>query len=163
MVRLRAYRAEDREACLRVLDSNVPEYFLASDRDLFAGFLDDKVQAEGLRYFVVEDDGGAVVACGGVRLQGATDARMCWGMVRRDLHRRGIGRVLLAARLVEGAKMGAKTSSLETIPSVADFYVKAGYALVATTKDHYAPGWDRVDYAITLDEPTLERLRASLP
>ena len=33
MLRLRAYRPEDHEACLRVLDSNVPDYFLASDRE----------------------------------------------------------------------------------------------------------------------------------
>jgi N-acetylglutamate synthase-like GNAT family acetyltransferase len=160
-VLVRPYRAIDREACLRVLDTNVPEYFLATDRAEVGTFL-DTVDAKGIRYLVIED-AGAIVACGGVAVSEAKDARMCWGMVRRDLHRRGLGTILLAARLVEGAKMGATTGSLDTVPQVEAFYSKMGFSLVGSTKDHYAPGWHKQDYVITLDERTVDRLRALLP
>src|SRR5688572_6838875 len=104
---IRPYEPTDREACLRVLDSNVPEYFLASDRDEVAAFLDD-LERLGVRYFVVED-GGAIVACGGVAVDEQTkDARLCWGMVERARHRQGIGRRLLVERLREGMRLGAK-------------------------------------------------------
>jgi N-acetylglutamate synthase-like GNAT family acetyltransferase len=154
---IRPYRPEDREGCLRVLDSNVPEYFLASDREEVGAFL-DRLEDQGVHYLVVEEE-GAIVACGGVAVSATKDARMCWGMVRRDVHRRGLGRMLLAARLIEGAKMGAVTSSLATIPAVEGFFAKLGFELVGSEKDHYAPGWDRRDNVITLDEATLGRLR----
>lgn len=152
-MRIRSYPPSDREACLRVLDTNVPEYFLATDRADVGAFL-DALEEKGIHYLVIEED-DAIVACGGVAVSDAKDARMCWGMVRRDLHRRGLGSVLLAARLVEGANMGAKTASLDTVPQVEAFYVKMGFALVASTKDHYAPGWHKQDYVITLDDETL--------
>jgi N-acetylglutamate synthase-like GNAT family acetyltransferase len=161
MVRLRPYRKSDREDCLCVLDSNVPEYFLASDREEVGVFL-DRLEEAGVRYLVIEEE-RAIVACGGVAVSAEHDARMCWGMVRRDVHRRGFGTILLAARLVEGARMGAKTASLATIPNVEGFFAKLGFRLIGSEKDHYAPGWDRRDYAITLDERTLERLAALLP
>lgn len=160
-MKVRSYRPDDREACLRVLDTNVPEYFLAADRADVATFL-DALEERGIHQLVIEQDEG-LVACGGVRVSAEKDARMCWGMVRRDLHRRGLGRALLAARLVEGATMGAKTASLDTVPQVEAFYAKMGFSLVGSEKDHYAPGWHRQQYVMTLDEPTLERLRSLLP
>lgn len=151
-MRLRAYRAEDREGCLRVLDSNMPDYFLASDREEVGSFL-DRLAEMGVRYFVIEDedDRGKIVACGGVAVDEKKDARMCWGMVHRARHRTGLGRVLLVARLLEGARMGARTASLATIPAVEGFFAKAGFALTGGEDDHYAPGMHRRDYAMTLD------------
>jgi len=149
-MRVRAYRPEDREACLRVLDSNVPDYFVASDRDDVAKFLDD-LDRLGVRYFVVEDDAGAIVACGGVGVDEATkDARLCWGMVERGRHRGGIGRLLLAHRLREAKAMGAKTASLSTISKVEGFFAREGFAFTTGSDDHYGPGMHRRDYRITL-------------
>lgn len=139
----------------------MPEYFLASDRDEVASFL-DRLGDMGVRYLVGEED-GAIVACGGVAVSAEQDARMCWGMVRRDLHRGGIGTTLLAARLVLGAEMGATTASLATIPSSEGFFAKLGFSLTGSEKDHYAPGLDRRDYVLNLDEATLVRVRALLP
>lgn len=143
-----------------MLDSNVPEYFLPGEREQVCTFLDE-LDAKGVRYLVVEEN-GEIVACGGVRIDANEDARMCWGMVRKDLQRRGIGQLLLAARLVEGAKMGAKTGSLATVPAVEGFFARLGFTLVGSEKDRYAPGWDGRDYRITLDPPTLARFEALL-
>jgi N-acetylglutamate synthase-like GNAT family acetyltransferase len=157
-MRIRAYEPNDREACLRILDSNVPEYFLASDRDEVATFLDD-LERLGVRYFVVEDDAGKIVACGGVGVDDSTkDARLCWGMVERARHRQGIGRMLLVERLRAAMSLGAKTASLATISKVEGFFAHEGFTFTSGEDDHYAPGMHRRDYRIVLDEETLSRL-----
>ena len=151
-VRVRPYRRADREACLRVLDSNVPEYFLPSDRDEVASFL-DRLDEMGVRYFVIEDDAARIVACGGVAVDETTkDARMCWGMVERALHRQGIGRALLEYRLREGKAMGAKTASLATISKVEGFFAHEGFSFTSGEDDHYGPGMHRRDYRIDLSD-----------
>jgi hypothetical protein len=37
----RSYRASDKEACLKIFDSNTPQTFLASERDIFSKYLDN--------------------------------------------------------------------------------------------------------------------------
>ena len=51
-VRVRPYRRADREACLRVLDSNVPEYFLPSDRD--EGMVERSLHRQGIGRALLE-------------------------------------------------------------------------------------------------------------
>jgi hypothetical protein len=160
MLLARPYELRDRGACLDLLSSNVPEYFLASDREEVADFL-DRLEEYGVRYFVFED-GDRVVACGGVGVDAKKDARMCWGMVERSRHRQGLGRLMLFLRLLVGAKMGAKSASLATIPTVAGFFEHEGFALTSFEDDHYAPGMHRRDLALVLDAATVERLRARL-
>jgi GNAT superfamily N-acetyltransferase len=150
---LRRYRKSDRSACLAVLRSNVPESFLPRDADDVGVFL-DKLDDLAVRYFVVED-GGVIVACGGVAVDDRADARMCWGMVRRDRHGQGIGRLLLLYRLLEGAKMGGRTASLETLPEIAGFFEREGFAVTGGKDDQYAPGMHRRDLELTLDAPRL--------
>jgi N-acetylglutamate synthase-like GNAT family acetyltransferase len=151
-MRVRAYEPADREPCLRVLDTNVPEYFLASDREEVARFLDDLARL-GIRYFVVEDEVGRIVACGGVGVDDATkDARMCWGMVDRALHRQGIGRALLEHRLRVAKSLGAKTASLATISKVEGFFAHEGFTFTSGEDDHYAPGMHRRDYRLVLSD-----------
>ncbi len=50
---------------------------------------------------MMEEETGAIVACGGYAAEeeDPTIAVLCWGMIRRDLHRCGFGRELLAERL----------------------------------------------------------------
>ncbi|WP_369009964.1 GNAT family N-acetyltransferase [Paenibacillus dendritiformis] len=78
-------------------NSNVPDYFAAVERKDFDAYLDDLKGP----YFVMEEETGAIVACGGYAAEeeDPTIAVLCWGMVRRDLHRCGFGRQLLAERL----------------------------------------------------------------
>jgi len=146
---MRPYRLDDRDACLRILDSNVPEYFVASDRADLARFLDE-IPTKPVRYFVVEDDDGAVIACGGIWIDDLYDARMCWGMVHRAHHRTGLGKRLLRARLAEAKKAGAKTASLATVRAVEGFFVKEGFILTKTIPDGYGPGIDRREYAMPI-------------
>lgn len=159
MITLRAFRADDTASCLAILDSNVPEYFLAADRHDVEKFLGD-LENLGVRYFVVEDS-AKLVAAGGVAVREGM-ARMCWGMVDRALHRRGFGTLLLLVRLLEGARMGATHASLETIPATTAFFERRGFAITGGHDDYYAPGMHRRDMTLALDEETIGRLEAEL-
>ena len=141
---MRPYRPADRDVCLRIFDSNVPEYFLPSDRGDFERFLDD-IPEKPVRYFLLED-----LACGGVWIDDLYDARMCWGMVHRSHHRTGLGKQLLRMRLEEAKKAGAKTASLATVRAVEGFFVKEGFTLAKTIPDGYGPGIDRREYRTDL-------------
>ena len=61
---IREYLSGDREACLEVLESNTPEFFLENDRNEFSAFLDELPGP----YFVVEDDRAESVILRAVRL-----------------------------------------------------------------------------------------------
>jgi GNAT superfamily N-acetyltransferase len=98
---LRPYLASDRDACLAIFDSNVPEFLDAAARGRLERFLD---RPEG-PYFVMEHD-GALAGCGGyVAVAGENVATLLWGMVRRDAQRLGLGRFLLMYCLREIGKL----------------------------------------------------------
>ncbi|HEX8430709.1 MAG TPA: hypothetical protein VF625_05455, partial [Longimicrobium sp.] len=60
-MRVRDYTTADRDPCLAVFDSNVPDFFVPAERGEFAAFLD----ALPGPYLVVESAAGTVVGCGG--------------------------------------------------------------------------------------------------
>jgi ribosomal protein S18 acetylase RimI-like enzyme len=142
--RVRPFRPADRDACLRVFDSNVPAAFRPEERSAFARFLDDPPGP----MIVVERDGDGVVACGGVAVEpdSPRTASMCWGMVREDLHGRGLGRLLLEARIraLEAGDV-VDTLRLETIPDTVGFFRRMGFEVVREEPGGYGPGLPRVE------------------
>ena len=143
-VAFRPYRSTDAEACLGIFDSNVPAFFATSERPAFAAFLAEMP----CEYLVGEAPDGSVVACGGwFREPGRDDeAGLAWGMVRRDLHSRGVGRQLLEARLAGVRAMtGIRSLRISTSQHTEAFYARAGFAVFDRAADGHAPGIDRVD------------------
>ncbi|MFN0166664.1 MAG: GNAT family N-acetyltransferase [Bryobacteraceae bacterium] len=138
---LRPYQPDDREGCLAVFDSNLPEFFHPGERPDFAGFLD---RPDG-SYFVLDHD-GVVVGCGGYAIENADLASICWLMVRHDLHRNGLGKFLLFAAMRKATAQGDPTRvRLDTTPQVAAFFEKQGFRVQEVTPDGIAPGFDRVE------------------
>ena len=90
---VRPYTRADFKACLRVFDSNLPQYFAESERAEFVDFLG----AHPCEYLVVELN-GALRACGGSDVKDGI-GRLCWGMVEQSHHRAALGSVLLVYRL----------------------------------------------------------------
>lgn len=144
---LRPYAAADRGACLAVFDTNAPGAFDLAERPKFAAFL------EGLTnpYVVMEHD-GAVVGCGGYRIDAEHKmALLRWGMIRRDVQKMGLGRLLLLYRIREISKAAsAERVRLATAPPAARFFEKQGFKIVEVVKDGYAPGLDRVEMQMKL-------------
>ncbi len=141
---VRGMRPGDRRDCLRIFDSNVPDAFRPEERPDFERFLEDPPGP----VWVVEGEGEEVVACGGVAVEPDDPglASLCWGMVRRDLHGTGLGRLLLEARIrALEADDSIHALRLETIPDTVGFFRHLGFEVVREEPDGYGPGLPRVE------------------
>ncbi|HEX2864875.1 MAG TPA: GNAT family N-acetyltransferase [Deinococcales bacterium] len=146
---VRPYRSDDEAACLAAFDGNSPYFFADWERGDFAAFLR---AGPSEPYFVVED-GGRVVACGGVFARsGGRTAGLSWGMVERSRQRRGYGRALLRARLdwLREHLPGLEAVTIETSQRSEPFFARMGFEVTRVEPDHWAPGLDRVDMRLAL-------------
>ncbi len=140
MTTVRPYAIGDKHACLALFDSNVPDFFDPTERDLFVDFLD---QPDG-HYFCIEQD-GRILGCGGFARETGGQARFTWGMVDQAHHGDGLGRLLAEHRLQEIVRAGDyKEADLSTTPRVAPFFAKFGFVETGREKDGFAPGMDKV-------------------
>jgi GNAT superfamily N-acetyltransferase len=139
---MRPYALADRHACLQAFDSNVPRYFAPHERDEFDRFL----AAPDAEYFVLEDQAGAIVGCGGYYVNRESgEAGLVWGMVVRTHHGMGIGRKLLDYRLARlRTDPDVRMVILETSQHSAGFFAKAGFLIEHIIPDGFAPGLDQV-------------------
>src|SRR5215831_16214792 len=99
-MKLRKYRPEDKHSCLKIFDGNSPSFFRSDERWDFEDFLESLDDSPDCPYFVIEEDDGRIIGCGGIWLdEYGESAVLCWGMVDSDMHNKGIGGLLLLARL----------------------------------------------------------------
>ncbi len=150
-MRIRPYAASDEAACVALLESNTPEHFLPEDAALLRAFL----AAPQGPYFVVEEDNGVVVACGGIAQEAPPEsdvATLCWGIVHADAQRRGIGRALTEHRLASllPAHPEIRRLRVNTTQKVQGFYERLGFGVVEVKRDHHAQGLDHVRLERTL-------------
>ncbi|GGR32429.1 GNAT family N-acetyltransferase [Deinococcus ruber] len=150
---IRAFIAADIPACLELFDSNCPPFFDASERADYQAFLSDP--ADHGTYFVMED-GAEVVACGGVWHGGnlaADAAGLSWGMVRGDLHGRGLGRQLVVYRLgwIRQHFPEVREVQIDTSQHTQGYYARHGFQVVSRRPDGFAPGLDEIKMALTLE------------
>ena len=140
---LRPYAPTDRDACLALFAGNVPDYFAELERADFIETLDEIDD-----YFVIESEGVGIVACGGYAALDTQPsvAALCWGMVRRDLHRRGYGEYLLRERLQRiAADPAFRSVVIETTRFSRDFFARHGFVATRTVPDGFAPGYDLIE------------------
>jgi N-acetylglutamate synthase-like GNAT family acetyltransferase len=146
-MKIRSYSVRDRDACLEILAGNTPGFFVPKDCETLTGFLSDLPGP----YFVTEAD-GMIVACGGWALDTEGVADLTWGMVRRSLHRRGIGRHLLQYRLQSiRENTHAKVVRVRTAQLVQEFFARQGFITVEVAPNGFGPGLDRVTMDLQLE------------
>ncbi|NWJ23074.1 GNAT family N-acetyltransferase [Rhizobium sp. RM] len=145
----RPYVLEDSVACLAVFDSNVPHFFAEAERAQYAEFLTGLALQ---RPYLVFEDGTGIIACGGLEtLPEKRTAFLSWGMVARDHHGKGVGRLLTQARLELARNLPDVDSiTLNTSQHTKGFYEKFGFVMTEVTPDCYAVGLDRWDMVLTL-------------
>ena len=138
---IRPYLEADRSACLQLLRGNVPEHFVASDENDFAGFLDTLSGP----YFVVED-GHEIVACGGIAADDDEIAALCWGIVAAHRQRMGIGTMLTAHRIETFLALHPRIRMvrIHTTQKVQAFYEKHGFEVKSVRANAYGEGLDHV-------------------
>jgi ribosomal protein S18 acetylase RimI-like enzyme len=150
--RLREYTPADRDACLAVFASNTPTFFREHEQARFADFLDRMP----CPYFVVEDEDGRVIGCGGYAPRRGT---LCYGMVSRHLHRQGVGMFLLRERLRHWFKgQGPVVVRVNTSQHASGFFERAGFLTTRVVPDGYAPGLDRYEMELPLDKARYQEL-----
>ena len=142
MIAIREYVPDDRSACLAIFDSNTPQFFATCERTEFASFLDE---IPG-RYFVSEDD-GTVIACGGFAVgSDRAVAVLCWGMVHRNRHMQGAGKLLLTYRLSEIRRDPMiRRVTINTSQHTSVFFEKFGFTVERVIRGGYALGLDRYE------------------
>jgi GNAT superfamily N-acetyltransferase len=95
-------------------------------------------------YFVLEQF-GQIAACRGWALDTAGVADLTWGMVRRNFHRRGLGRELLRFRLNAIRNDGRATLvRVRTAQLVQGFFVREGFSVVDVVLNGFGAGLDKV-------------------
>ncbi len=135
-----------------MFDSNCPAYFAPSERADYEAFLSDP--ADHGTYFVLEQ-GGEVVACGGVWQGGNLPediGGLSWGMVRGDLHGQGIGTALVTLRLawIRERWPSVREVQIETSQRTEGYYARQGFRVLGRTPDGFAPGLDEIKMVLKL-------------
>ncbi|WP_038159008.1 GNAT family N-acetyltransferase [Verrucomicrobium sp. BvORR106] len=131
---VREYTPDDKEACLDIYRSN--EDLLPPDLiEAYADWLDI-----GTSYMLVIEQGGEVLACGGLEIDGSKNSNQInCGLVRRSHHRKGLGTLLNLTRLAlvpqdhDPAFVG-----METSVSNEPFFNKFGFERLNKPVSRYA-------------------------
>lgn len=148
-ITIRPYARHDRESCLSVFRSNLPQFFRESEEAEFLAFID----SEKCSYLVLESD-GQVVACGGFAIrEESQEADLCWGMVDRRAHGRRLGELLLLVRLRGIVDSGrCQSIRLGTSQLTGSFFSKYGFQVQSVAVDGIATGLDEVEMRLEIDD-----------
>jgi ribosomal-protein-alanine N-acetyltransferase len=98
--------------------------------------------ANGHYYLVALDDDGGVLGYGGLSLSPPDESWVQNLGVRREAQRRGVGRALLEALLVEAAGRGVRRTLLEVAVDNAPaqkLYARYGFEVVGVRRGYYQP------------------------
>src|SRR5262245_59024733 len=136
---LRNYRSGDKESCLKLFDGNSPKFFRLDERSDFEDFLDSLDESPDCPYFVVEDDERRIIGSGGIWIDEYDEAAvLCWGMVDQSHHRKGVGRLLLLARLdLLCFRPEIKIVKLDTSQHTRGFFEKEGFKTFRFIPNYY--------------------------
>ena len=136
------YEPADRAGCIDVFSSNIPEFFLDSEREEYAAFLDDLPGP-----YLTLRLSSSIVGCGGYALgerEGVAD--LCWGMIHSAHHGRGFGTLLTQARLdLAMQDPRVQRVALKTTQKTEGFYVRFGFKTEVMVRDGYGTGLHRCD------------------
>ena len=143
MTALREYTSDDCESCMAIFESNLGKYFAPHERQEFLDWLN----RPGRPSYSVVERGGEIVACGGIYHDDELNVvGLAWGMVRRDLHRQGLGKVLAEHRVKQMAEQyPGLDHCLATSQHTYGFYEKMGFEVESVKADGFYDGIDRYD------------------
>lgn len=145
-VTFRPYEKSDCEACLTIFDANCPEFFGPNEREDYEQFLDEL--SDG--YEVCEVEGKVSGAFG--LLGDKEEKRLCWILISPELQNAGVGSKMMEHLLRQGRATRTRTIGIAASQISAPFFARFGAKNIATTPDGFAPGLDRVDMILLLEQ-----------
>ena len=151
-MQIREYQPDDRDACMLIMQSNIPDYFHQGDLADFAQFLENIPGT----FFVVEHPTAGLIACGGIALgqASAAEAVLCYGMVTGTHLQQGIGQELLRKRLEFFLPRAPQVERIvvNTTQKTEGFFRKFGFSIVEREVDGFGAGLDRVSMMVNKDD-----------
>lgn len=147
MIKIRSYQKKDKIRLQELLSLNTPQFFAHEEAEQFSQFLENEIED----YFVVEME-DCIVGAGGINYWPAQQtARFSWDFIHPEYQRRGIGKWLINHRIAEIKKHAfIKMIEVRTSQLVFPFYEKAGFCIIKTQRDFWAPGFDLVHLQLNL-------------
>jgi N-acetylglutamate synthase-like GNAT family acetyltransferase len=147
---IRPFTLTDTPACVALMQSNSPEFFSADECADFESTL----QNEDMDGFYVLEEKGTVIACAGMWIQLEEDfASLYWVMVRRDLHGKGVGKIIVDYLLRDTRKHGDKiVVGLDTTENITGFYKKFGFYVCEEVNHGYDDGKTRYDMELKISD-----------
>lgn len=133
----RPYTPTDYASCLAIFDSNVPLFFAPEEGAEFIEFLENPLGS----YFVLTDEDGGIVGCGGYGEMNRVGV-LTWGMIRRDLHKQGLGRLLLRERIEHLKEHQPHIGEIQmnTSQHSVNFFEREGFRATKIKLNGFAPG-----------------------
>jgi ribosomal-protein-alanine N-acetyltransferase len=150
-VNISKYTKDMKPYCLEAFTSNVPAYFTVAEIDQFENWLNQLEEEKSDRHYFVVTLNNRVVACGGFGYnENNHTVSFAWGLVHRDFHKQGIGKMLAAYRLNKIRELYPGVDIiLDTTQHSYTFFERLGFVTVKYTKDGYAEGMHRYDMVLT--------------
>jgi N-acetylglutamate synthase-like GNAT family acetyltransferase len=156
---IRAFNRKDRQAVLKVLDSNIPGFLKPDMREDFTDYLDD-LSGAGHQFFVLENHAKQILACGGVYFFPDTLlASFQWNMVARAYHRTGLGKIMLEHQLawLREHHQSVKQVILESSQFSNSFFETFGFINEQMIENHYGLGLHRYDMRLSFASKNLAK------
>lgn len=159
-IHLRPYAEQDRTDCVAMFEGNTPRFFSMAELPEFEQFLTELPDP----FFVIENSDHEIIGCGGVTFsQDKSSSGLCWGMIRNDMHKQGLGRFLLLVRLVYiGQQSPNCLVTNDTNQYTCGFFERMGFQVTKVTHDHYALDIHRYDMEFQLDESRCVKIAQDL-
>jgi len=159
---IREYTLKDKEKCLEIFNSNCPKYFDQSEFELFENWLNHQVSQNSVyrsptysnsemdAYYVIDSPEFGIMGCGGFYIdKELSEARLAWGMIHVNFHRKGLGTALYAYRKdIITRDWPNHVITLGTSQHTYSFYEKMGLSVTAMVKSGYGEDLDRYDMKI---------------
>lgn len=145
-INIREYVPSDKEAVLKLIRLNIPQYFAPEEETDLSNYLDNERE-----YYYVLLSGMEIIGCGGINMaDDGTRGKISWDIVHPDWQRRSLGSLLLKHRLNVLNSMGIKRITVRTSQVAYQFYQKRGFVLKNIKKDYWAKGFDMyaMEYAV---------------
>lgn len=143
----RPYTSVDKAACLSIFDQNCPSFFAANERADFETFLDSEPNAYEI--CVIDDQ---IVGAFGLFGDGTKRRSLNWLMIDPQSQGRGIGSAIMGRVLRLGQANGVSIVDIAASHKSAPFFARFGAESIATTRDGWGLGMNRVDMELRLQK-----------